>query len=303
MEWPRVKNIMLALLLLVNVLLIALWAGRLWGASQTRRAAQTQLVELLSQRGVAIEQEILPPLTPGLFTLYLRENADAQALLASSFLPDATKTSGGADVVYRGENGEVTFSSALDMRLHLITPEVLTDAPLSALASLLRKQGLSRKPELTTASSQDFEVITYHQRIEKQPVYNASVLFFVQKSGGEDNSETETPSNTKETAVLTGAEGTLLLGETLMQKNSEAPSVSRPLLLLFAPENITRPPVTEILALQSGYWCTPDVPGIVKLTPVWQLTTDAGVFYMDAYTGALVTGKALDMEATDSVES
>ena len=59
MEWPKLKNIIILILLLVNGFLLVLVVGRELQVARYERSALTQAGQILAQNGISVEEDLL----------------------------------------------------------------------------------------------------------------------------------------------------------------------------------------------------------------------------------------------------
>ena len=59
MEWPKLKNIIILILLLVNGFLLVLVVGREFQVNRYERSALTQAGQVLAQNGITVEDDLL----------------------------------------------------------------------------------------------------------------------------------------------------------------------------------------------------------------------------------------------------
>lgn len=59
MEWPKLKNIIILILLLVNGFLLVLVVGREFQVSRYERSAFTQAGQVLAQNGITVDEDLL----------------------------------------------------------------------------------------------------------------------------------------------------------------------------------------------------------------------------------------------------
>ena len=110
MEWHRLKNVIILILLLLNGFLLVLAAARWRESVRYERAALDQTVEALANRGVEVDPDglsdpgTLPPMS-------LERDPEAERTLARALLDEAVEADnlGGGLYLYRGVLGEVSI--------------------------------------------------------------------------------------------------------------------------------------------------------------------------------------------------
>ena len=85
MQWSKIKNIVLLILLVVNVLLLAQVGYREMESARYRRQARDEAALLLAQSGIRVDAASLPE-DPGLLPMRCERDSGAEAELAEALL-------------------------------------------------------------------------------------------------------------------------------------------------------------------------------------------------------------------------
>lgn len=113
MKTSRLKNIVIAILALVNVFLLALLAARASQERAVRRRTEEELVRLYADAGVELPAALIPRETPRLAAVDLARDQNAEASLAETILGAcAAEDVGGGIYRYRGETGDCLFRAS-----------------------------------------------------------------------------------------------------------------------------------------------------------------------------------------------
>ncbi len=109
MEWSKIKNIILLILLTVNLLLLGQAAAQ---ESQRRRYQAEALegaVEVLRQHGYTVAEGALPTQQGALISLTAERDRSGEEALAQALLGTAQRTEDGARTAYQGAGGSCWF--------------------------------------------------------------------------------------------------------------------------------------------------------------------------------------------------
>lgn len=105
MEWHKAKNIMLALLILVNLVLLG---SRAYLASTERReqlAAIEGAAARLHEIGIEVDASLIPAHSPGRRLCIIPRDREAEAAFAGQILSDVTISSQGSTDRYQSDSG------------------------------------------------------------------------------------------------------------------------------------------------------------------------------------------------------
>lgn len=269
MEWSKIKNIIILILLGVNLFLLVMVVSQELRSRQFRHEARAEAVTLLERNGITVDQSLLPADT-SLPTLVLEEGASAGEALARSLLGDtAVQQSSGVRAVYTSPLGEMEAFSTGRFAVDFAEGAVPlgSSSPKSHASSLLQRAGI-HADYLESTSAEGIQVLTYRQLWEEDPVFNAQIT--LSYSGGS----------------LRHMEGVLLPdgGGTAQQK--ETVTVATLLVRFLNQRNESGRMFSQILSLVPGYHFSGTRP--FTLTPAWYVTTDTGTYLLSALDGSLL---------------
>ena len=271
MEWRKLKNLIILILLTVNAFLLVLVGARREEAAEYERSALEQTALVLENRGIAVDCSGLSAgdsLTPlGAGRELERELHMAQALLGKAVQAD---NRGGGLYLYHSGMGDLAMRTGGELSAELGGSEDWrTDHPERHAAGLLKKMGIEGLLTGVTEEG-DRTGVRFRQLWHGTPVFSCEVEF------------------TYSSHFLRSIQGTLL---TAGGGAAEAGRVlTLPTALMRFSEEIaaTGDVCTAVYSMVPGYrGTTQSLSGGVRLTPVWLVDTDTGSFYLDGLTGAL----------------
>lgn len=269
MEWSKIKNIIILILLGLNLFLLVMVASQELRSHQLRQEARTEAVSLLQRNGIQVEYARLPADT-ALPTLTLEENTAAGETLARTLLgEDIEQQSSGVRAVYTSSLGEMeAFSTgrfAVNFRAEAMTLEDST--PESHAAALLQRAGIQAE-YLESTSAEGIQILTYRQKWSDTPVFNAQIT--LSYMGGS----------------LRHMEGVLLPTGSSTQEQEDTITVATLLVRFLSQRNESGRMFSQILSLVPGYHFSGTRP--FTLIPAWYVTTDTGTYLLSALDGSLL---------------
>ena len=273
MEWPKLKNIILLLLVCVNVCLLFL-AG-LQGSRSARYEEETRqaAMDVLEQNGITFGPERLPPdirLSP----LTVTRDRESEAEMAQTLLGDAERQ-GENEVrhLYAGEGGTAEFSMNGTFSVSLQPGAWVKEHDRShADASQACLERIGFHGVLETQSVDDGlgeTTLTYCQEWEDVPVFSCRITLVWR---GDE---------------LVHMEGSQLSGTSAQAAVQGEPLSAASILVRFLSGiNEGGYVCGRVDGMTAGYLLS-GTARPVELTPVWRIDTDSGSYYVDAYTGVL----------------
>lgn len=271
MEWRKLKNLIILILLTVNGFLLVLVGIRREESVHYERSALEQTVQVLEQGGVQVDVEGIAP-ADGLAPITVERDVEREAWLVSALLDEEVQgdNRGGGLYLYRGGLGEVSLRAGGELSADFSQNDHWkTDRPEDHAAALLKKLGVKGALTNQTGEGEDV-VLRFRQSWNGTPVFSCEVEFVYR----------EGYLTTLRGALLMAAEGTAETGQAL----------TLPTALMRFSEGLgaTGDVCSAIRAMEPGYRGTvQSLSGGVRLAPVWLVTTDTANYYLDCVSGAL----------------
>lgn len=278
MEWPKVKNIIIIILLLVNGFLLVLVGGQKWKVRNYERSALTRAVQLLEQNGITVSDKAESQAAEGVPSVMTAsrdltwESAIAAALLGEDVV--CTDQSGGL-YVYSGGGGTAIFRANGDFNAILSdTLEGVADEEIRDHSERLLKE-MKVEGELAAEETGGNErSLCYRQLLDGIPLYNCEIIF--EYSGGK----------------FLAVRGTLLTcGEPVISEEEEIINISTALIRFLEGVLERQDLCSEITSIRPGYSFAQSFGSGVYLTPVWLVSTDVSDYYLNGVTGELTSAK------------
>ena len=271
MEWHRLKNIIILVLLLLNGFLLLLVGIRWREAAQYDRKALEQTVEVLAGRGIEVDPDGLS--VPGdLPPLRLERDLGAEQKLVRALLNEAVEADnrGGGLYLYQGALGEVSVRAGGELSAAMADSPVWDAAsPEDQAAALLKKMGVTARL-LAAETREGRTIVRFQQLWNKVPVFSCEVEFVY------ENGRLRTILGT----LLTAGQGVEEAGEVL--------SMPTALLRFLDGVTATGDVCSTIRSMEAGYRiASQPLSGGVRLTAVWLVSSNTADYYLDGATGAL----------------
>lgn len=267
MESSKLKNIILIVLLMVNLVFAGLLADSWRESRKVAEQARKSLETVLAGRGIELSPEVdITVKPPAEYELHrdLESELDAvRAVLGTAEGHDR----GGNVYYYSGQNGEASFRGTGEIEISLLDPSFgLRSAPASEAEKAAKKLGLD--PFLISSGDsgdtakvmlgwrwQGFEV--FNGRLSVSPSEDSTVSIEGRRSFDEVYRVTESEAMDCQTAIMR------FLG--IMDENGVS--------------------IRKIESVDAGFVLSVPVSGEETLSPAWRISTDSGVYCINAVTG------------------
>ena len=262
MEWPKLKNIILIILLITNLFLLGLVGLREWNANRYEEQARTDAVQVLEQNGIHMEKEVLAEdVALPVATVTRARETEGERL--SKLLGGVTETLlGGGQYRYVGEKGEATLGNRGEFSVYLSEGSYPAEGDLSAHAlktlKLLGISGEVRSAEGDAGAG----IVKLVQLWDEVPVQNCAIT--VSYADGE----------------LISITGTCLYGVPAAGGELELSAVTGVLRFLEKMKE-SGDRCGRILTMGVEYRVSTSLADPSSLLPVWCFETDAGTYILD----------------------
>ncbi len=263
MQWDKVKNVLIVILLAVNLFLIVNLGAKVWQSRQRAEELETNLRTLTQGYGLTLDEGFRLPQDKVLPILSVdRSRADEEAV-AQAILGDGMERTEQEDgtVRFESESGTVEWHAdgtvRADYTAGVDTPEDAADA-LRLARRLFSGWGLQAEGESLDA---DGLTVTLTGTVAGQPVHNRSLTLSFDEEGG---------------VTLTGlwSFGTPY---TTVRGSGVSCNAADALLEFGARVQDTK----EIDSMTAGYRMEVDSNRRLQLTPTWKIVTDSGEYLVD----------------------
>ena len=267
MEWRKLKNIILIVLLALNLALAGLIGGPRISAYARQGQAQREAVLFLEQKGIGVTEEIIPAGEVHQ-PLVAQRNLQAEGELARLVLGDEVvpEQQGGEVYRYVSGKGVIQFHSDGSFWAEL-APEHFTvdgDGKTAALA-VLEQLGFTGE-----ILSEENGAITLRQQLEQICLFNQQATVTWNRIG------------------VTGiTSGRRLYGTPVADTGRESIDRATALIAFYNGLNKMGDVCSRIDRIEPGYLSATSLDRVMTLTPVWRVTTDTGTYELDLVSGEL----------------
>lgn len=271
MPMPKLKNLILLILLLVNLVLLALVIPLRAEQRRQQEQALSQLQDLFATYGLTLDRQALP-MTQTLYTLELTPDKDAalpaaKALLGQNVLAEDDSTRYLS--LYRSTEGRCSAARSGGFEATLANRAAVSD-PAAQVKTLLADMGLDMSSvSVPVRVSAGVYELTATQQLLGVPVFSSALTF------------------TYDEGCLTGIVGSALFDtETLARVDGTACIGPADALVAFLGSRDALgwlgSAVTEIT---QGYLRAETASAaVVRLIPGWRVLTDTGAFWVNGVT-------------------
>lgn len=274
MQWTRVKNILILLMLIINALLLGVFLSRQAGQASVRKNSAQDLVAVLREQGVTMLPESIPDDTRPLYSLEAVRDEAFERAVALYLLQDAqAEDQGGNIIVYTGQNGTAAFRGGGNIELALTQPFDTGGAPDAGQAArqLLGRMGFDLTgAQITSVATGSGHTVEIRQSVSQLPVYNCRLAVSLDENN-----------------KLLQLSGRWTAGTPAQADTQATKSAAYALLKFIDAMRRAGTPVSDIAVMETGYVTTTAAPGLIRLLPVWHIVASGADYYINALTGAL----------------
>ncbi len=267
MEWSKLKNIILVILVITNLVLLAFVASRRLQEARTQEQTRSQAILFLADRRVEVAEGLVPQrilLSPKTVHRDLEQESEAAARLLGG--PVQVEARGAEVYRYFNDNGSVQFHSDGTFSAQLASGAYpVGENRAETCLSLLEL--LDFTGELTEEKG---DALIFCQTWEGSPVFNHQVTLEL-KDGC--------------VAAMTG--GHRLVGRPEEDTGRTTITVATALIDFLNGLNTLGDVCSRIDGVEEGYAAAASLSGPMTLTPVWRITTDTGTYQLDLVNGEL----------------
>ena len=270
MEWSKLKNIIILILLAANLFLLAMAGVQERDSTQYQEQAVNDALVVLERNGIKVAPEAVPAQMP-LGSMAVQRDRELEETLARALLGDCTLSDlGGGRYSYESPLGSAEFRSNGNFSI-VFSNGIPVDGggEIDHALDITAQIGLSGTVAEQVRDAGGTDVVLY-QTWQEIPVYSCRIN--LEYRGGE----------------LCSISGQRLLGEPQPTSGQEK-LLSIPTVLIRSLNGINDlgDICSEITELTPGYQMSNPAEG-TRMEPVWYIVTDTGAYQLNAITGVLV---------------
>ena len=267
MEWPKLKNIILLLLVTTNLCLLGFLVSREWKTDQQLREARTQAVEFLDRKEIRVAEGEIPDemtlLPQTVSRSYDLERNISEALLGE---PVFCEQLGGEVYRYHNDLGSIQFHADGTFSAKFADKAFpLGDDPRDACREILQKMDFHG-----VFLRENGGKLTFYQQWDGIPMFNQQVTLVC-----------------KDGYLSAMVNGRRLMGEPVVDETRKPITVASAIFDFYNGLGGLGDVCSRVDAIHKGYISTASLSGSTTLTPVWRIDTDTGRYQLDTVTGVL----------------
>jgi len=250
MQWNKAKNLILVLLIIVNVFFIALLGYRYFDESRQAENTQQNFVSALEKLNVFLDENIVITEKRSVYELYLSRHAQTEKDFASAFIGDTEAQNQGGNIYYYfSKDNFATFRTGGNFTITVNDGRDIT--------KLIAENIIGEYDVLSNHNG----VLHIYQLKDGIKIFNSSM-------------RVATGNNVE-------ISGKWAMGEEY--RTSEEKSKDYMTCLLSLAKSVYKED-TEIVVLKvtQGYIMKAAASGSVRLVPVWEITTQNGIYYVNS---------------------
>lgn len=275
MAWPKIKNIIILILLVTNLGLLTFTASREVRARQLQDEARSDAIAFLQQKGIELDGDQVPR-TMTLQPMLVTRDLEREGVLAAALLEGAVSVQArGADVYrYYNENGSIQFHSSGEFSAYF------SGGAQRAGTEDWVEQGKKTLEKL------DFQ----GELLDSQGDRNNGTLTFRETWKGVPLLSCQASLNYEDGVLVSITGARRLTGEPEANSAGSSITVATALMKFYTGliDNEIGDVCREIRSITQAYTVTTALSGPAALVPVWYITTDTGAAYqLDLLEGTL----------------
>lgn len=270
MAWPKIKNIIILILLGTNLCLLAFAVSRGIGDRQQQEQARANAISFLQEQGIEMDEELVPK-TMELQPQIVRRDAEQECVLAAALLDGEVSVEARGAEVYRyyNQNGSVQFHSNGEFSARFSGDGIpVGEMELEEHGRQLLERLEFRGELLRMEQEGENYALTYREFWKEMPLLNCQATLRYEKGN------------------LVGiTAGRRLAGEPEVDNSAQQITVATALMKFYTGMKAPGDVYTQITGITPGYVVSSTLSETMPLVPVWHISTDVGTFQLDITTG------------------
>lgn len=272
MPISRLKNLIILILLAATAFLLALVIPNRLAQSRQRARQNRELIDLFAARGIFLSETVLPQ-EEKLYTVELPDVPSCGGTLAARLLRDPVSVQDAAssrDVCsFQSSTGYLRYDSSGWLSLDLKGAEEFSDLKGGSVKFLKELEYTANDVSAPERLSAGVFRVCCTQRLFDVPVFS------------------EPLSLTYTNNCLTHMEGTFFCGlkEAVRIDDTLCISCADALVSLLSERDAIGWVGSSIVSVRQGYRHVDTAASSIRMSPCWQIVTDAGAFYVNGITG------------------
>ncbi|MBQ3055127.1 MAG: hypothetical protein IJC88_03380 [Oscillospiraceae bacterium] len=274
MAWSRVKNLLIAMLVAVNVFLLVVYGLISWRENRNLEQVNRDLLSVADSLGVDLPEHLIRTEVQTLYPMQVYADREADRLIAESLLGVCEETvREDGSFLYRSQAGNLCFFADNIIELELAISERMTDEADARrlVKKILGQLGQTYESVVAeeTSSGQDF-LFTVPLAVSGMSVFDSVLTFEI-------------------TPGLISVSGQRVLHRPKQLRLDEVQELPGVLLCLFRYWEEKEILLQTITDIELGYLAENRKGERLNLLPVWHIAVESGDWYVSALDGSIVT--------------
>ena len=273
MPVSKIKNIVIAVLLLANLVFLMIVLSDAAADRRAERETRENLISLFDASGIKLTAEDITSDTEAA-TFSTERSVEAEKRIADRLLGNTESEERGGNVyTYTGERGTAVFRTGAEFSAEITGGALRAGGdPADYAVRLLQEAGVSAAARSVSETPDGalVRVVCTHDRME---IFNCTIDITFD---GE--------------LRLSGMSGRVFCAPDAREGDSAVTSAATALMGFLSAVRSGEASCTEVTDVVLGYAMSSTPFGDGELSPVWRIVTDGGDYYVDVGTGELLTG-------------
>lgn len=271
MAWPKIKNIIILILLGTNICLLAFTVVRQARSHRLQDQARADAISFLQEKELQVEEDQVPR-TMELMAQHVQRDVEQEYDLAAAVLGGQVSVEARGAGVYRyyNENGSIQFHSNGEFSAQFTAEgAAVKEEPASHAGAVLERLNFQGSL-LDQQGDGEWMSLTFQEEWKGVPLLSCQATL------------------NYEQGRLVSMSGRRLVGSPEQDSSSKPITVATALMKFYTGRLSGLGDVcSQITGITQAYTVTSTISETMSLIPVWCITTDTGTYQLDTLTGEL----------------
>lgn len=268
MSISRIKNIVIVVLLLVDVVFLALIVSDRMDSIKENNKTKERLVKVMADNGITLKKSDIPDdveLTEYIIGRDMQQEQD----IAKAVIGDCRREDQGGNIfVYVSDLGTASFRASGEFEITLNENSNIEYSKIKA-ESLLKDMGI-KVGEVQKYEDDSNIMLVFPCKLNEKQIFGCNVQLKY------------------ENGYLISVSGKMPTSEPEYRTSNQFLTVATALMKFIQNMSADGHVCSSINFIESGYMMFVSVSGERSLTPVWHISTDSGSYYVNGISGAAV---------------
>lgn len=269
MEYTKIKNIIIVILLALNMFFLVLFLIGRWESGKLEQQAKKDIISLFSSEGITVEETAIPAdSTIGYYKT--TRDLESEKLIAETLLGTREMTAAGGNIYkYANILGEAVFYPQGEFSVSLTSGKAFSDTSNSSILKFLKDMKIDAEVDRVLP-----DVSGEGKTLYLNCVYNKTKIL-----------------NARLAMVFDGERLISLSGKRLVSlpvyADAKIMSIKTALISFLKGIKSLDPDCNKLSSVSAAYFLLDDGTGGAALIPIWKVDTSTGNYYVNGLNGKI----------------